>query len=75
MSLLVIAVFFCIALILSSASAGFLTWVTSFVGAVVVASVIGIGYGLYVTVDFALLLDVLPNEETKGNDMAVWHQV
>ncbi|XP_065832684.1 uncharacterized protein [Oscarella lobularis] len=61
-------------LILSLASAGFLTWVTSFVGAVVVASVIGIGYGLYVTVDFALLLDVLPNEETKGNDMAVWHQ-
>lgn len=35
----------------------------------------GLGYGLYITVDFALLLDVLREEATVGNDMAVWHQV
>ena len=36
---------------------------------------IGIGYGLYVTVDYALLLDVLPDKANRGNDIAVWHQV
>ena len=36
---------------------------------------IGIGFGAYSAVDFALVMDVLPEEKDKAKDLAVWHQV
>ena len=35
----------------------------------------GVGYGLYLAVDFALVMDVLPRKEDRARDLAVWHQV
>jgi len=35
----------------------------------------GIGYGTYLSVDFALLLDILPSIHNKAKDIAVWNQV
>ncbi|KAF6039083.1 hypothetical protein EB796_002629 [Bugula neritina] len=34
----------------------------------------GIGYGTYLSVDFALLLDILPSIHNKAKDIAVWNQ-
>ena len=36
---------------------------------------LGIGFGAYSAVDFALVMDVLPDEKDKAKDLAVWHQV
>ena len=36
---------------------------------------LGIGFGAYSAVDFALVMDVLPEEKDKAKDLAVWHQV
>ena len=35
----------------------------------------GVGFGAYCAVDFALVMDVLPNDREKAKDLAVWHQV
>jgi MFS family permease len=42
--------------------------------AIVVALVFGICYGLYQCVDFALVMDVLPDHRDHAKDLAVWHQ-
>ncbi len=40
----------------------------------VLGFIFGIGYGLYVAVDWALACDVLPDRETSsGRDMGLWH--
>eukprot|EP00050_Salpingoeca_kvevrii_P019121 m.82663 g.82663 ORF g.82663 m.82663 type:complete len:510 (-) comp8272_c0_seq1:261-1790(-) len=36
--------------------------------------VAGIGFGIYIALDYALALDVLAESNTFGLDMAVWHQ-
>ncbi|KAH9495320.1 hypothetical protein Btru_018870 [Bulinus truncatus] len=36
--------------------------------------IIGLGFGAYQSVDFALVMDVLPEESDKAKDIAVWHQ-
>jgi MFS family permease len=41
--------------------------------ALVVGAVFGLGYGAYVSVDYAMGTDVLPNKDDAGKDMAVWH--
>ena len=46
---------------------------TSYAAALFVAIIFGLGYGAYVSVDWALGTDVLPNKADAGKDMAVWH--
>lgn len=41
--------------------------------ALAVGVVFGLGYGAYISVDWALGTDVLPSKEDAGKDMAVWH--
>ncbi len=38
-----------------------------------VGALFGLGYGAYISVDYALGTDVLPSHEHAGKDMAVWH--
>jgi hypothetical protein len=38
-------------------------------------AVFGLGFGMYISVDWALLTDVLPNEATFARDMGVWNIV
>ncbi|MEV7612624.1 MFS transporter [Streptomyces sp. NPDC089799] len=40
-------------------------------GAVVASLVLGLGFGVYTAVDFALLTDVLPSAEDRGRDLGV----
>lgn len=39
----------------------------------VLSGVFGLGYGVFMAVDFAMVLDVLPDESTRAKDLAVWH--
>jgi MFS family permease len=41
--------------------------------ALVIGAFFGLAYGAYISVDYALGTDVLPNKEDAGKDMAVWH--
>jgi len=41
--------------------------------AIYVGVFFGLGYGAYVSVDWALGTDVLPSQDEAGKDMAVWH--
>lgn len=34
---------------------------------------VGTGFGAFQSVDFALVMDVLPEEKDKAKDIAVWH--
>lgn len=40
----------------------------------VLAVIFGLGFGCFVAVDFAMVLDVLPDAEERAKDLAVWHQ-
>lgn len=46
---------------------------TTYGAALFVAIIFGLGYGAYVSVDWALGTDVLPDRAHAGKDMAVWH--
>ena len=41
--------------------------------ALMVGAVFGLGYGAYISVDYALGNEVLPDKSHAGKDMAVWH--
>ncbi|XP_022807343.1 uncharacterized protein LOC111344382 [Stylophora pistillata] len=46
----------------------------AFYASMPVALTFGVGFGAYCAVDFALVMDVLPNDREKAKDLAVWHQ-
>ncbi|MER3483291.1 MAG: MFS transporter, partial [Meiothermus sp.] len=45
----------------------------SFALAVLIALVFGLGYGAYISVDWALATSVLPDETKHARDMGIWH--
>ncbi|XP_052781577.1 uncharacterized protein LOC128218081 [Mya arenaria] len=47
---------------------------SAFYIAIVTAFCFGIGFGSFQSVDFALVMDVLPKDRDKAKDIAVWHQ-
>ncbi len=46
---------------------------SNFNQALLVGALFGLGYGAYISVDYALGTDVLPHKEEAGKDMAIWH--
>lgn len=46
---------------------------TSYPRALVNTAIFGVGFGTFLAVDFAMVLDVLPSAATAAKDMAVWH--
>eukprot|EP00055_Hartaetosiga_balthica_P002829 m.5425 g.5425 ORF g.5425 m.5425 type:complete len:551 (-) comp2402_c0_seq1:170-1822(-) len=60
--------------LLMSASSLLLTTVKDFGVCFVISTLFGIGYGAFVSVDFALALDCLPNKKDSAKDLAIWHQ-
>lgn len=59
-------------LLTASAALGF-ALTHSFSVAVLIALIFGLGYGAFVSVDWALATSVLPNQATHARDMGVWH--
>lgn len=54
-------------------AAAFMMFSTQFWSALFVSSTFGIGYGPFLTVEFAMLMDVLPNQVDAARDMSLWH--
>lgn len=50
------------------------TFVTDFYLIVAFTVMSGVGFGVYLSVDYALALDVLADSESFALDLAVWHQ-
>ena len=48
-----------------------LAFVTTWTGAVAGTVVLGIGYGIYTAVDFAMITEVLPKAEDRAKDLGV----
>ncbi|GHD76046.1 MFS transporter [Streptomyces goshikiensis] len=57
-------------LVITAATLLLAVWQT-WTGAVVASLVLGLGFGVYTSVDFALLTDVLPTAEDRGRDLGV----
>ncbi|CAG2244177.1 unnamed protein product [Mytilus edulis] len=66
-----------IAAVMMSISCTALTFVNgenAFWMAFIIAFFFGMGLGTFQSIDFALVMDVLPDEKDKAKDIAVWHQ-
>ena len=50
-----------------------LAFVDTLAGFYVVEAVLGVAYGIYVGVDLALVVDVLPNPDDAGKDLGVFN--
>ncbi|MBT2447669.1 MFS transporter [Streptomyces sp. ISL-43] len=57
-------------LVIAAATVLLAVWQT-WTGAVVASLILGLGFGVYTAVDFALLTDVLPTAEDRGRDLGV----
>ncbi|MFE9673242.1 MFS transporter [Streptomyces sp. NPDC006259] len=57
-------------LLMAAATAMLAVWQT-WTGSVVAAAVLGIGFGVFTSVDFALMTDVLPTALDRGRDLGV----
>ncbi|MFB6612753.1 MFS transporter [Streptomyces sp. NPDC085524] len=57
-------------LVIAAATLLLAVWQT-WTGAIVASLVLGLGFGVYTAVDFALLTDVLPSAEDRGRDLGV----
>ncbi len=64
-------VFVCWAGIVMSVAALLLAAFPTFSGALVAAAVLGLGFGVYTSVDFALMTEVLPAAGDRGKDLGV----
>ena len=47
--------------------------VKSFASAILCSALFGLGYGPFISVEFAMLMDVLPRGEDAARDMSLWH--
>ena len=56
-----------------AAAAVLLLFAPSFVAALVLALAFGLGYGAFVSVDWALGSDAMPSKATYARDMGLWH--
>lgn len=63
--------FVAISAALQAAAAGLLAFSSEWNSAIVAAVLLGFGYGLFLSVDQALLTDVLPNPETRARDLGI----
>ncbi|KAJ3032789.1 hypothetical protein HK097_005072 [Rhizophlyctis rosea] len=50
-----------------------LMFVKSFPSAIFCSALFGLGYGPFISVEFAMLMDVLPRGEDAARDMSLWH--
>lgn len=57
--------------VIVAAAAGVLAFASSFTTAIIAAVLLGIGFGAYLAVDFALLTQVLPNADSRGKDLGM----
>ncbi|MFG2332649.1 MFS transporter [Streptomyces sp. NPDC048604] len=57
--------------VLMAVATGLLAVWQTWPGAVVAAAVLGIGFGVFTSVDFALMTDVLPEAKDRGKDLGV----
>ncbi|KAI8613529.1 major facilitator superfamily domain-containing protein [Chytriomyces sp. MP71] len=46
---------------------------TAFWTAMFIGGLFGLGYGPFISAEFAMLMDVLPSEEEAAKDIALWH--
>lgn len=64
-------VFVCWAGIVMAVASLLLAFWPTWLGAVVAAGILGLGYGVYLSVDFALMTEVLPAAMDRGKDLGV----
>ncbi|MFL6120371.1 MFS transporter [Actinophytocola sp.] len=64
-------VFVCWAGIVMSLASLLLAFWPTWLGAIVAAAVLGLGFGVYLSVDFALMTEVLPAAGDRGKDLGV----
>eukprot|EP00295_Goniomonas_pacifica_P001115 CAMPEP_0175809048 /NCGR_PEP_ID=MMETSP0107_2-20121207/2585_1 /TAXON_ID=195067 ORGANISM="Goniomonas pacifica, Strain CCMP1869" /NCGR_SAMPLE_ID=MMETSP0107_2 /ASSEMBLY_ACC=CAM_ASM_000203 /LENGTH=450 /DNA_ID=CAMNT_0017120717 /DNA_START=1 /DNA_END=1353 /DNA_ORIENTATION=- len=65
-------IFVYLACVMMGISAFSMAFIRSFYFILPAAVVFGMGYGVFYAVDYAMALDVLPNKDDEGKDIATW---